>query len=549
VLYYNGKKGSESMEKIYVFGHQKPDTDSVCSSISYSYLKNQLGFKTEAKVLGHINNESKYALEYFGVKEPEFINDVKVQVRNINYNKGMFVNKNTSIYEAFNAIQQEKLTGVPVVDEKQKLVGLATLKDIARSLIEGEEGKISTSYQNILSVLDGEEVLKFDDVIDGNILGAVYQSKTMIEEITIKRDDILIIGDRYKILEYAVNSKIQLIIITGNHDMPTDLLEIAKKNKVNIIKTKLHTYNTVGKLTLANYISSVAKPCQVTILDTDYQTDVALLPAKYGFTNYPVIDKNGKCLGLLSVSDMNNFEKRKVILVDHNGFSQSVLGIEEAKIEEVIDHHNLLNIGTPDPINFRSMPVGCTCTIIYNMYKENNVDIPKSMAGIMLSAILSDTLLLKSVTTTDYDKTAVLELAKIAGVDYLKYGHEMIKSGFSIKGKNVAELIEEDIKTFKANDKMVGISQIFTMDYEDIKDNMNDFMKHIEDLASGKFDTVIVLITDIVKNGSYVFFDEKSKYILENVFNNDDFKEGEYVQDLLSRKKQLVPFVLELLEK
>jgi manganese-dependent inorganic pyrophosphatase len=459
------------------------------------------------------------------------------------------VSEDTSINDAFNAIQQEKLTGVPVVSENKKLVGLATLKDIARTLIDGEEGKICTSYKNILSVLEGVEVLKFDDVIDGHILSAVYQSKTMIDEITIKNDDILIIGDRFKILEYAVNSKIKLIILTGNHDMPKDLLEKAKENKVNIIKTKLHTYSTVGKISLANYISSVAKPCHVSIVDTDYQTDVALLPVKYGYTNYPVVDKNNKCLGLLSVSDINNFDKQKVILVDHNGFSQSALGIEEAKIEEVIDHHNLLNIGTPDPINFRSMPVGCTCTIIYRMYKENKVEIPTDMAGVMLSAILSDTLLLRSVTTTDYDREAVSELAKIAGVDAMSYGHEMIKAGFSIKGKKVEDLIEEDIKTFKANDKMVGISQIFTMDYEDIKDNMGDFKKRIEDLASGKFDTVIVLLTDIEKNGSYVFIDEKSKFILEEVFKNNEFKQGEYIQDLLSRKKQLVPFVLEILEK
>jgi manganese-dependent inorganic pyrophosphatase len=537
------------LEKIYVFGHQKPDTDSVCASISLSYLKNQLGYKTVPKVLGHINNEAKYALEYFNVKEPEYINDVKVKVRNIHYSKNMMVSEDTSIYDAFNAIQQEKVTGIPVIDQNQKLIGLATLKDIARTLIDGEEGKICTNYQNILKVLNGSEVLKFSDQISGNILTAAYQSQTLIDYISLSHDDILITGDRYKVIEYALECKVQLIILTGDHDIPECLLDIARQNEVSIIKTPFDTNKTSTKLYLANYIKTVAKPCQIFVNDTDYQSDVADLPIKYGFTNYPVVNNKNKCLGLLSVNDINNYEKQKVILVDHNGFNQSVLGIEEAKIEEVIDHHNLLNIGTPDPINFRSMPVGSTCTIIYSMYLENNVPIPEDMAGVMLSAILSDTLLLKSVTTTSYDREAVKELSRLAKVDANTYGHEMIKAGFSIKGKNPKELIEQDIKTFRANDKMVGISQIFTMDYEEIKANISEFRHYIEDLASGKFDTVIVLVTDIEKNGSYVYFDEKSKYILNSVFDKNDFSEGEYIQDLLSRKKQLVPFVLELLEK
>lgn len=538
------------MEKIYIFGHQKPDTDSVCSSITLSYLKNQLGLNTVPKVLGHVNNESKFALDYFGIKEPEFLNDVKVQIKNMNYNKNVIVNEKASIADTFKIMQNEGVTGVAVVDDNKKLKGLATLKEIAKTLINGNKDVLNTNLTNICNVLNGEVVLQFEDEIKGNLLVGAYQSSTFSSEINLTSEDILIVGDRYKILDYAINSKLKLLILVGNYDLEEKLLEQAKANKISIVKTSLDTYHTTNSILLANYIETVVgNKSSITVLDTDYRTQLLDIIDKYGHTNYAVVNKNNECLGVVKINDVNQYDKLKVMLVDHNGFSQSVEGIEEAVIEEIVDHHNLLNIGTPQPINFRSMPVGSTCTIIYQMYLESHVEIPKNMAGLMLSAILSDTLLLKSVTTTDYDKKAVEALSKIAEVNIEEYGHEMIKAGFSIKGKKIEELLEEDIKTFRVNDKMVGINQIFTMDYEEIAKDKDEFIEKINDLASGKFDMVITLVTDIEKNGSYVFFDEKSENLVKDIFNDYDFVEGTYIQDLLSRKKQVVPNVMEVLEK
>ncbi len=538
------------METIYIFGHQKPDTDSVCSSISLSYLKNQLGYKTVPRVLGHVNQEAKYALDYFNIKEPGFLNDVKIQIKNMHYNEKVIVLENSSILDVYELMQEEGVTGVAVVDQNKKLKSLATLKEIAKTIINGDKDTLNSNLTNINKSLKGEIVLQFDEEIQGRILVGSYQSATFASEIDLKNDDILIVGDRFKILDYAINSKIKLLILVGNYDLDQELLEKAKKNKINVIKTELDTYHTINNISLANYISTVIEnKTSISVLDTDYRSQLLELIDKYGHTNYAVVNKNNKCLGVISINDVNNYEKLRVMLVDHNGFNQSVDGIEEAIIEEVVDHHNLLNIGTPDPINFRSMPVGCTCTIIYNMFLENHIEIPKDIAGIMLSAILSDTLLLKSVTTTDLDCQAVSALAKIAEVDVKEYGHNMIKAGFSIKGKKPEELLEEDIKTFRVGDKMVCINQIFTMDYEDIAAEADNFINKIDDLASGKFDMVVTLITDIEKNGSYVFYDRKSEEIVRDVFNDEEFSEGTYIQDLLSRKKQVVPFVIEALEK
>lgn len=538
------------MSKIYIFGHQKPDTDSVCASISLSYLKNQLGYNTVPKVLGHVNKESKFVLNYFGVKEPEYLNDVKVQVRNMKYNKNCIIVENSSIHDAFMVMQQEKVTGVCVVDENKKLQGLVTLKELAKQLIRGNRDTLKTNIDNIVNVLDGEVVLKYSDEVDGSIFAATYQSKTIVESVSLSNHNIMIVGDRYKVLEYAISSGVQLIIITGGHLLNEDLLLKAKEKKVSIIRTNMDTYHTSSNLILSNYVSTLLfNQNPICIGDLDYRTDLLELSEKCGHTNYPVVNKKGKCLGLLKISDVNQFEKLHVMLVDHNGFSQSVDGIEEAIVDEIVDHHNMLNVGTSTPINFRSMPVGCTCTILYHMYRESGVSIPKEIAGIMLSSILSDTLLLKSVTTTDIDRKVVTELAKLSGVDINTYGHEMVKAGFSIQGKKAEDLLEEDIKTFRVDKTMVGISQIFTMDYEDIASDMDNFIDKIDDLASGKFDIVITLITDIEKNGSYVFYDRKSENLVRDVFDNAEFHQGFFVQDLLSRKKQLVPGVMEVLEK
>lgn len=538
------------MEKIYIFGHQKPDTDSVCASICLSYLKNDLGYNTVPKVLGHINQETKYVLDYFGVKEPEYLNDVKVQIRNMKYNKNAVISETASILEAFRIMQQEEETGICVVNKNKTLKGLLTLKDLAKQLVVGDKNTLHTSLSNLIKVLEAEVLLNFEEEIHGTIVAASYKSQTIVEEIPFTKEHILIVGDRYKVLEYAIESKVQLIIMTGDSILPNDLYEMAKKNKISILRTSLDTYNTANSIVLANYIFTILAVTEpVTVNALDYRTDFLELSEKIGHTNYPVVNKSNKCLGLLKINEVNQYEQLKVILVDHNGFSQSVDGIEEAVIEEIIDHHNLLNVGTPKPINFRSMPVGCTCTIIYHMFIENGIKIPREIAGLMLSAILSDTLLLRSVTATEEDRKVVEKLAKIAQVDAMEYGHNMVKAGFSIKGKKASDLIEDDIKTFRVGNKIVGISQIFTMDYEDIQADMEHFIDKIDILASSTFDMTIVLITDIEKNGSYVFYDRKSEHYVQDVFENLSFEQGHYVQDLLSRKKQLVPKVMEVLEK
>ena len=292
-----------------------------------------------------------------------------------------------------------------------------------------------------------------DEEIKGNILAASYKSETFIDSISLDSDDVVIIGDRYKIQKYAVESGIKLMIIVNNGTLNEELLDIAKKNKVNVISVPISTFKCSNMIKLCNYVKLINindEPIKFSIYD--YRDDFIEITSKYGHTNYPIVNHKNECLGMIQVIDSSNYEKKKVILVDHNQNSQSADGIEEADIVEVIDHHNLGVFGTTTPINFRSMPVGCTSTIIYQLYKENNVKIPSNIAGIMLSAILSDTLLFKSPTTTDLDIETGKELAKIAHVNYEKYGMEMFRAASSIEGLSIEEIINSDIKSFVSND-------------------------------------------------------------------------------------------------
>ena len=269
---------------------------------------------------------------------------------------------------------------------------------------------------------------------------------------------------------------------------------------------------------------------------------------KVNHTNYPIINNKNECLGLIRLTGPNEYEKQKVILVDHNNLAQSVDGIEEANILEIIDHHNLGAIGTSVPINFRSKPVGCTSTMIYDMFTENKISIPKNIAGLMLSAILSDTLLLTSPTTTEDDRFAAVKLANIAKVDIDTYGLEMLKAASSIEGKSVEELIKTDFKTYNVGTKTLGIGQIMTMDIDTIFENITEYVNKLNEMVDTNYSIVVIFITDIIKNGSYVIYNEKAANIVSDSFGLKNVHQGIFLPKMVSRKKQILPAILNTID-
>ncbi len=529
----------------FIFGHKNPDTDTVCSSIALSYLKNELGGKTLPKVLGNINNETKFVLDHFKVPVPSYLNDVRVRIKNIKYDKKAYINEYSSIDAAFKLMQKQNITAIPLVDEKRKLTGYVTLKEIARYLINGNKEIVNTTLDNIIDTLNAKVITKFDDLISGDILIAGLEDRTLKKSIELSSKDILIVGDRSKVLEYAIESKVKLIILPLNINIDKKIIKKAELNHINIIASELDSFQIASKILLSNYIKNInTNKSPVTVNNDDYFTDFKTMTHKVNHTNYPVINNKNECLGLIRLTGPNDYEKQKVILVDHNNLAQSVDGIEEADILEIIDHHNLGAIGTSVPINFRSKPVGCTSTMLYDLFVEEKVSIPKNIAGLMLSAILSDTLLLTSPTTTEDDRFAAVKLANIAKVDIDTYGLEMLKAASSIAGKSVAELINMDLKTYSVGNKTLGISQIMTMDFDTIKENIDEFINKLNEMVNTNYSIVVIFITDIIKNGSYVLYNTKSADIIADSFGIKNIHQGVFLPKMVSRKKQILPAIL-----
>ena len=538
------------MKKTYIFGHKKPDTDSVMSAIALSYLKNELGDNTEARILGAINKETSYALKYFNLKQPEYLNDVKLQLKDVNFHRGFLIKETDSIYNGYQCMLREGLTGLPVVKENGEFKGLITIKDLSHTMINENVDDLYTSYDNLLEVLKGETILRFNDEIVGKTLVASYRSTTFMETVKLEKNMILIVGDRHSIIEYAVESGIKLLIISSDAEIKEKHIEIAKQNKVNIMRTAYDTYHIAKLLTLTNYIKTMIRSYNPTKFEnTEFVDNVIEINSKLRHTNYPIVDKKNRCLGLLRITDLNDKNPKKVILVDHNEKLQSAEGIDEAEILEIIDHHNLGSITTNSPVNFRNMAVGSTCTIIYTLYKEREIKIPRHIAGALLSGILSDTLLLKSPTATTKDISAVQELALLAEVNYLDYGMAMLKAGTSLDGMSKADVLYNDFKLYTVNGRTFAVGQFFTMNFDEIEREIEDYIHVLDEVAeANNYSLVTLFVTDIINNGSYVIYNTKGQDIVSIAYEKENIKQGQFIRNCVSRKKHVVPMIMDVLE-
>ena len=537
------------MKKVLIFGHKKPDTDSIMAAIGLSYLENKCGKDTEPRVLGALNKETKYAVEYFGLEEPKYLNDVKLQLKDVNYHKGFQIEDTKSIYDGYQDMLKEELTGIPVCKQNGDFLGLVTLKDLSYNLVNENVEDLYTSYDNIMRVLKGEEIVRASEDIIGKLMVAAYRSTTFMSNVELGRNNILIVGDRHSVIEYAVNSKVKCIILSGDSYIKEEHIEIARKNGVNVIRTPYDTYRVSKLVALSNFIKTMIKLNNpITFHEKDYVSDILDINNIQKHTNYPVVDKNNKCLGLLKITDLSDKYPKHVILVDHNEKLQSVDGLEEAQIVEIFDHHALGSITTNNPINYRNMVVGSTCTIIYTLYKETKTEIPKEMAGMMLSGIISDTLLLKSPTTTEKDKEALEELSRIAEVDYMTYGMELLKSGTSLEGLSKEDVLYNDYKLFTVNDKTLGIGQFFTMNFNEIEKELDEYVNTLDKVADGNNYTLVALyVTDIIKNGSYVIYNRRAQNIMDLAYQ-EEIKEGQFIEGCISRKKHVVPIIMQIVE-
>lgn len=529
---------------IFIFGHKNPDTDSVNSAIALSYLKNRLGVNSAPYILGSLNKETRYILDYFKISYPAFLKNVKTQIKDINYEQAEGVTPDSSILNAYKLMESNNLKTLPVLDCNKKLLGLVTMHDIAMELIKSDYCNLDTSFANIAHDLEGEIVVANGENVQGKISVIAYYYKTIAGELA--QNDIIIVGDRYDIIEHAINSKVKLIIITGNNKLPSRYINLAHSLNVAIISVKVDTYTASKLINQCNKVSSIMKTKDlVRFNENDYLEDIKEEMVTTNFRNYPVLNNEQHFLGFIKRKHLLNPGKKKVILVDHNEYSQSAEGLHESEILEIVDHHKLGDISTSIPISFRNLPVGSTCTIVYKLFEEYDISIPQEIAGVLLAGIISDTLFFKSPTTTEQDKKAVENLNSKLGLDLAKFAMDMFKAGTSLEGYSIEEIFFKDFKEFTLDGQKTGMSQVFTLDIDEVFNRKDDFLNFISEVHSNKnYYLTLLLVTDILKEGSYLLYKCNNTNIISTAFQISN-EQGVFVEALVSRKKQVVPKVIE----
>lgn len=531
---------------VLIFGHKNPDSDSVCSSICLSHLKNQEKIISTPYVLGKINRETQFILDYFEMTTPKLLNNVNIQVKDLNINTAQQITPDSSILSAYKAITNSDTKTLCITNNQNKLLGIVTMKDIAMDLILGDFYHLNTSLKNIKDALDGIVLSKTYDSISGNIKVIAYNLKNSIS--ALKQDSIIIVGDRYDVIDKSIEKNVSLIIITGGRIPPKELINKAMEYNVPMISVKPDTFTTSKLINQCNYVSTIMKTTRILKFNLNsYLSEVKDELLNSSYRNYPIVDEQNTLYGFINRRLILNPSRKKVILVDHNEHSQSADGLADAEILEVIDHHKIGDIRTNSPISFRNLPVGSTCTIVYKMFLEKNIPIPYKIAGLLLSGIISDTLFMKSPTSTTDDKNAIDSLNKILKLNLDQYSHQMFKAGTALGGYSVEEIFFKDFKEYYVDIHKIGISQIFTLDYESVFKRKDLYIDLINKTHKERaYFLTILLITDIVKEGSYIMFNCNNKQLIPIAFNCDNCQ-GIFVNNIVSRKKQAIPLILEAL--
>ncbi len=531
---------------IYIFGHRNPDTDSIASSIALSELKQLQGFQTEAFALGPLSRETAFVLKRFGLEPPRILEDIKNEVRDLNHDEVVPVAPDSSILQAFQRMEQEKIKTLPVCDESRKLLGILTMKDIAMALITEDERRLSTHTDNLLSDLKGKFLVGDPQPVEGRVMVMAFFHKTLEKNTHLDKGWITIVGDNYDNIDYCIRSEVGLIIITGNHEIPRNLMDQAREKGIPVISVAYDTYLTSKRILQCNHIKDIMRRDNLHLMRPyELLEEVHLRVRDHRHSFYPIVDEKDRYIGLVGRNRLLSPAKKQVILVDHNEFSQSAPGIEEAEILEVVDHHRIGDLRTRDPISFRNMPVGSTCTILEQMYREAGITPSKAMASVMISGILSDTLYFRSPTTTETDRLALGALNRIAGLDLDGFARELFTEGTSLEGLSTREIFYRDYKTFELGRETMGISQIFTLDMEGVMSRREDIMALIRKTKEEDgHHTVLIMITDILKEGSTLFYETRREKMITLAFGFRA-EQGIFLSGIVSRKKQMVPALID----
>ena len=534
--------------KVYVVGHKNPDTDSICSAIAYANLKNKISSSVHIpRRAGMINEETQYVLEYFGVEAPKLLSNVHLQIKDVNVNRMAGIRSNTSIKEAWASMKAQNAYSLAITRD-EKLEGIITTEDIAMSYMDVYDSHIlsqaRTQYQNIVNTIDGQ-------IITGNPHGyfvkgkvAVAASSPELMETYIEEDDLVILGNRYEAQLCAIELNASCLVVCQNSQVSKTIKKMAEERDIVIIVSPHDTFTVSRLINQSIPVKHFMQKDGLTVFNTaDFVENVKEVIAKKHTRNYPILDKKGNYYGLISSRRLMDGKKKQVILVDHNEKTQTVDGIDEAEILEIIDHHRIGNLETVGPVYFRNQPVGCTATIVYDMYQENKVVPDKTIAGLLCAAIISDTLMFRSPTCTWLDRKAAEELSKLAEVEIEILAENMFQAGSNLKGKTAEEIFYQDFKRFTVGDVKFGVGQINSMNVEELGELRERLTPYFKEAANTqRLDMVFFMLTNIIEESTELLC--YGKGAREQVIQAFDFPtdtETICLAGVVSRKKQLIP--------
>lgn len=542
--------------KVYVVGHKNPDTDSICSAIAYANLKREItGEEYVARRAGQINEETHFVLAKFGVEAPALLTNVKLQVRDMDIHKIDGVAPNVSIKDTWAKMKENHIKTMPVLKEDE-LVGVISTGDIATSYMDvyGSTilSKAKTQYKNIIKTLDGT-------LVTGNEHGYFAKGKVAIAASNpdlmaefIEKDDLVILGNRYETQECAVDIDASCIVVCQGAEVSEELIQRADEKSIVIISTPHDTFTAARLINQSIPVKHFMSVGPLTVFHmSDYVEDIKGVMTKKKFRDFPILDRHGRFKGFISRRRFMDASKKRVILVDHNEKSQAVDGIEEAEIVEIIDHHRLGNIETMGPVFFRNQPVGCTATIVSQMYEENGVKINAAMAGILCSAIISDTLMFRSPTCTALDERTAKKLAKTADMNIEEMAKEMFNAGSSLKGKSAEDVCFQDFKQFTVNELTFGVGQINSMSKEELVELKEVLSPYLPDvLKEHNIKMVYFMLTDILDESTEILYcGEGAKEYMTDAFDLPQDSDTIILRGVVSRKKQLIPALVGVLQQ
>lgn len=549
--------GLDENKKVWVVGHKNPDTDSICSAIAYANLKNKTSEgKFEPKRAGELNEETKYVLKTFGAKTPGLITDVGAQVKDIEIRRTPGVSGKISLKRAWEMMKEQNVVTLPVTDAENNLEGIIITQDIATSYMDVYDNCIlsraKTQYKNILDTLEGTLLCGNEHAYftGGKVL--VGSANPEIMEEYIDDDDLVIMGNRYEAQICALEANVSCMIVAGNPKISKTIIKIAEEKNCVLITTSYDTYTTARLINQSMPIKFFMRRENLVSFETEeYIDDVRDIMSKERHRDFPILDEDGKYVGMISRRNLLNMRKKQLILVDHNEKSQAVDGIAGADILEIIDHHRIGSLETMSPVFFRNQPLGCTGTIIYQMYQEQGIEITKEIAGLLCSAILSDTLMYRSPTCTPMDKLVAEELARIAGINTEEHAKAMFQAGSDFGSKTPEEIFYQDFKAFSQNGVDFGVGQISAMtqdELEQVKEKLLPYLK--EAMSERKISMVFVMLTNIIDETTYLICDgAEADHLVEAAYHVHKENDYHVLHGVVSRKKQLIPMFMSALQE